>query len=284
MGLSREQQALITRWETFLSRLEQRHAELRTEADGGMQGMVDEVLAADEVDTRAVFNALEGLESRLNNLPDKADKAWEDEAEDLVGALNEDFDGKPDLHDMAHDRLDDCKMRMTEEWERFKARWGAHLFRTMWPKVDAGLREPADCTQCGSNLGQLDRRFPQRAQCGSCGAVNQVLVPTNVATYRSQAPHQFAQEASIELRFQIERARVAADRDRRARDWGPEPIASLDQWEAMERRYWETYAKVVTETGWQQPEKAGELVESRMEMFKRQSIMTDQRWRRARGL
>ena len=73
-------------------------------------------------------------------------------------------------------------------------------------------------------------------------------------------------------------------RQKRPPDWGPEPIASLDQWEAMERTYWETYAKVVTETGWQQPEKAGELVESRMEMFKRQSIMTDQRWRRARGL
>ena len=64
----------------------------------------------------------------------------------------------------------------------------------------------------------------------------------------------------------------------------PEPIESLDQWEALERQYWERYAKVITETGWEPPEKARELVASRMEMFQKQAILTDQRWRRARGL
>ncbi len=284
MGLTAKQKALLDRWNTFLSRLEQRSEELRAEASENMQQLVDEVLAGDPIDTRPVHNALSGVEGRLRNLPDKIDKAWEDEAEPLFEDLNEGFDGPPDLHDMGTDRRDEVKASLENRVERFKLRWATGLYRQMWPKVEAALREEAECSQCGKHLQGVDRRFSKRVTCPSCGSVNQVLVPAVVATYRAEAPTNFALEASRSIREAIDKQRVEAHRISRAQEWAPEPIASLDQWEALERQYWERFAKVVTETGWEPAEKAQELVESRMEMFKRQAIMTDQRWRRARGL
>ena len=284
MGLNASQKALLDRWDTYLGRLEQRSEELRKEAGTGMQALIDETLAADTLETRAVHNALSGIEGRLNNLPDKLDKAWEDECEPLVDEQNEDYDGKPDIHDMAHDRMTDCKERLENALERFKLRWGTHLYRQMWPQVEAALGEAAECTQCGSGLGRVDRRFAARVTCPSCSSVNQVLPPKVVATYRAEAPTQFALEAARAQREAIECYRVKVDRDSRARDYAPESIESMDHWADMEREYWTTFAKVVTQTGWEPASKADELVASRMEMFKRQALMTDQRWRRAKGL
>jgi|GEM_PF-1743556 len=284
MGLNASQKALIDRWDTFLGRLEKRSEELRAEAGEGMKALIDDTLAADPTQTRAVHNALSGVEGRLDNLPEKIDKAWEDEAEPLFDEQNEDYDGKPDIHDMGTDRRDECKARLENAMERFKLRWGTHLYRQMWPQVEAALREVAECTQCGNALQGVDRRFAARVTCPSCSSVNQVLVPPVVATYRSEAPTQFALEAARQKREAIDRYRVEVDRISRANDWAPEPIESMDRWADMERDYWDTFAKVVTQTGWEPAHKAQELVESRMEMFKRQTLMTDQRWRRAKGL
>ena len=284
MGLNASQQALLHRWDTFLGRLEQRSQELCEEAGAGMQGLIDELLAAPEVDTRAVHNALSGVEGRLNNLPKKIDKAWEEECEPLVEEANEDYEGTPDIQDMAQDRMDDCKARLENALERFKLRWSTHLYRQMWPKVEAALGEAAVCGQCGDSLGGVDRRFAARVTCPSCSSVIQVLPPAVVATYRSEAPTQFALEAARAQREKIDRYKVEVDRNSRANDWEPESIASMDHRADMEREYWTTYAKVITQTGWEVPSKADELVASRMEMFKRQFLMTDQRWRRAKGL
>lgn len=284
MGLSTSQKALMNRWDTFLGRLEQRSEELRKEAGTGMQLLIDDILAADPIETRAVQNAISGIEGRLKNLPRKAEKAWEDEAESLFEDENEDYEGTPDIHDMGHDRMDDCMARMEDALERFKLRWTTHLYRQMWPAVEAGLKEVAECSQCGSPLAGIDRRFSVREPCSSCGAVNQVLPPQAVATYRAEAPTQFALEAARAQREAIEKYRVEVERKSRANNWDPEPIASMDHRESMEREYWTTYAKVTTQTGWEQPSKADALVESRMKMFRQQALMTDQRWRRAKGL
>lgn len=284
MGLTTDQQALLDRWDTFLSRLEKRSEDLRAEAAEGMQALVDDVLASDPVQTRAVYNALEGIKGRLQNLPNKIDTAWEDEAEPLFEEANEDFEGSPDLHDMGTDRRDACKARLENALERFQLRWSTNMYRQMWPQVEKGLAEVAECTQCGTALAGVDRRFSARVPCPSCGSINQVMVPQAVSSYRSEAPTQFALEASRHQREAIERYRVEVDQLSRANDWAPESIASMDKWEAMERTYWETFAKVVTETGWETPDKAAELVESRMKMFRQQALMTDQRWRRAKGL
>lgn len=284
MGLSASQKALLDRWETFLSRLEARSEELRTEAGAGMRALIDDTLAAQPVETRGVHNALSGVEGRLENLPDKIDKAWEDEAEPLFEEENEDFDGTPDLHDMGIDRRDDAKARLENAVERFKLRWATHLYRQMWPQVEAALAEVAECTQCGTGLTGTDRRYAARVTCPSCSAVNQVLPPAVVATYRAEAPTQFALEAARTKREAIERFRVEVDRHSRAHDWAPESIESMDKWEAMEREYWQTFAQVVTQTAWEPAHKAQELVDSRMEMFRKQTLMLDQRWRRAKGL
>ena len=284
MGLTASQKALLERWETFLARLEERSESLRTEASEGMQALVDEVLAAEEVQTRAVHNALTGIEGRLNNLPEKIDKAWDDEVEPLFDEENEDFEETPDLIDMAIDRRDACKVRLENRVERFKLRWSTSLYRQMWSRVESALREVAVCSQCGESLPGIDRRFSVREACAACDSVVQVLPPAVVSTYRTEAPTQFALEAARSIREAIEKHRVEADRISEANDHAPEPIESLDQWEALERQYWERFAKVVTETGWEPAHKAEELVASRMEMFQNHTIIPNQRWRRARGL
>lgn len=284
MGMTASQQALLERWNRFLLRLEKRSEELRSEASEGMQQLVDDVLAEEVIQTRSVHNALSGIEGRLKNLPDKIEKAWEDEAEPLFDKENEDYDETPDLVDIALRRRDECLVRLENRVERFKLRWSTALYRQMWPRVEAALQQAAECSQCGQPMADVDRRFGARVACSSCGAVNQVMPPAVVSTYRAEAPTQFALEAARSIREAIEKHRADAERVSEANDGAPEPIESLDQWEALERQYWERYAKVITETGWEPPEKARELVASRMEMFQKQAILTDQRWRRARGL
>ena len=134
MGLNASQKGLLDRWDTYLGRLEQRSEELRQEAGAGMQSLIDDLLAAPEVDTRAVHNALSGIEGRLNNLPKKIDKAWEDECEPLVDDANEDYEGTPDVQDMANDRMDDCKARLENAVERFKLRWSENVLPPSFPE------------------------------------------------------------------------------------------------------------------------------------------------------
>ena len=64
MGMTASQKALWERWETFLSRLEERSESLRLEASETMQGIVDEVLRADDTPTGRVREALAGIEAR----------------------------------------------------------------------------------------------------------------------------------------------------------------------------------------------------------------------------
>jgi len=286
MGLTPSQHALMQRWETFTSRLEQRSKDLRAEAEEGMQALVDEVLTSEPVETQTLFNALEGFKGRVDNLTKKLDKAWDEEAEPLFDAAeaHDDDDPATNLLNRACDHRDACRARLENAAERFQLRWGTNLFRQMWPRVEAALGEVAECSHCGQPMPGLDRRFPVHHTCASCGSENQVPPPALVGLYRAQAPHKFAQEASQRQREAIERFRAEVEQVSRDNDHAPESIESLDKWEAMEREYWTIFARVQTETAWDPPQKADELVASRMKMFRDQALMVDQRWRRAKGL
>ena len=72
------------------------------------------------------------------------------------------------------------------------------------------------------------------------------------------------------------------DRWRRAREWAPEPIESLDKWLEMERAYWEKFVQVKAQALNVPLDR--ELADSRISYFIEHTLKTDQRWRKAKGL
>lgn len=90
-----------------------------------------------------------------------------------------------------------------------------------------------------------------------------------------------AELAALPLRFEIDRFRVEADRWRRARKWAAEPVESLEKWRRLELGYWRTKADARARLTGEAPDEA--LVASRMEMFDRYNLQTNQTWVAARG-
>ncbi|HCH66268.1 MAG: hypothetical protein CL927_06300 [Deltaproteobacteria bacterium] len=267
MGLTAGQHAVLNRWEVFLTRLETRSEDLRAEASSELQSLVDSLLAADVVQTRPVYDALSRIEARLHNLPTKIDRAWQHEAAPLFDAEASAEPGSAELLELGIQRRETCKVRLENRVERFKLRWSTALYRQMWSRVEAALQEVALCSECGASLPGIDRRFRTTVSCSPCDSMVVVLPPAVVSTYRTEAPQQFALEAARGIREAIHKHRAEVERLREADPKAPQSFEAFDRREALECQYWECYAKVVTETGWEPAHKASELVTERMEAF-----------------
>jgi hypothetical protein len=267
------QQALWERWRGFLAKIDERKGEIVAEAGEGLA----ELMGAYPEDPMPLGNALTGLRFRFEELKKKVDDTWEQQVEPK---FSEQSGGG--FLDAGLDAKQDFLLGIDDAWGAFEARMQAEFYRRLRPRAEALLGKPVECMYCRAALDLPAPHESISLTCPYCHAVNQILPETAVAIYFSGAPHAFAAEAALPLRHAIERFRVEADRARRAAGWAAEPVASLDRWEAMERAYWERYAQVAGEVAGRPPDT--ELVASRMEMFRKYTLMTNQLWRKAKGL
>jgi len=228
-----EDQALLDRWTAFLGKVEARLDEICREAEAGVKA----IFAQHPDDWMPITNALTGLDHRVRQLTDRITQTWEEQVDPSLEGRG----GK--VFDRADDLRSDANLALEEKWTRAKVRWLADIARETQPRALKALEEPARCSGCGAPLVVSDRRRHCRVDCGSCGIVNQVGPPAPVRNYYGPGVQALAEEAAAPIRFEIERHRLAADRWRRARGWAPEPETSLDEWEALERRYWTTMAE-----------------------------------------
>lgn len=264
-----QQTALMERWNAFLSKIESRLGEIMAEAEQGLT----QIWAQHPDDPMPMGNAMSGLDHRVRQLRDKIQETWDQQVEDKFSAAA--------FLDAGLDRKRDFEQSFDETWTMFKARAQTAFYRNLWPRAQQAMQKPVACTRCGAPIEPSVRHQAVSMTCPHCHTVNQILPDKAVSTY-FMAGHAFGEEASLPLRFEIERFRIAVDRQRRAASWAPEPVESLDRWEQMERAYWQRYAEVKAQLTGERPDQA--FVESRMEFFRKASLETDQRWRKAKGL
>jgi hypothetical protein len=268
------QQAILERWDKFLGSIEQRNASIIEEARQGVAAMSE----GGSPDTAAIDRALHAIGMRLQTLRGKIMDTWSAQVMDKFTALD-----IPGFEDVGLDRAESLGLLLEERWEDFRTRTVADVYRSMHPAAAAALALPAQCATCKAPIEPESRIRTVSATCGSCNAVNQVVPHADIRAYQPAA-HAYAEEASMPIRIAIQRHRQAADRRSRHAGYAPEPIASLEEWAALELQYWQKYAEVQAAQGDHGPNHVAELVKSRMDAFEEYSVKTDQRWRRARGL
>jgi phage FluMu protein Com len=269
--MNAEDSALVQRFEGFLAKIDARLKEIIAEAEQGVGGL----LAQYPDDTLPLGNAMSGLDHRVRELKKKLDDTWSSDIEPKYSARGN------EMHDVALDRKRDFEVAFDEAWTSWKARAYRAFYENLWPLAEAAMKRPVACTRCGAPLALTVRHESSSTPCPHCRAVNQVLPDKAVATYFSGAPHAFADEAAMPLRFAVERERVRVDRARRGAGWADEPLESLTRWEQMERAFWTKYAETKARVAGGPPDQ--ELVESRMALFRKLSLENKQFWQRAHG-
>ncbi len=267
--MNAEQQALVERWKGFLAKIFERLDEICAEAGPGLAAIGE----MHPEDSLPIGNAVTGLDHRVRQLKDRIGETWDSQVEPKFEAA--------DLLDTGLDLKADAEAQLEEKWSLAKAGWLSDLAHAARPRAEAALAQPVVCQGCGGPLSPPTRLTTVAVNCGHCGVVNQVAPPMAVTHYFGWGVANLADAAALPHRHTVERQRVKADRWRRARDWAPEPIESLEEWESLERACWTAEA---TERARLRNEPVDEkFIESRMGSFYKYSLETNQLWVRAKG-
>lgn len=285
------QQAIVTRWRTFLGKVMGRLRDVLAEADGGCR----EMIKSNPSDPVPLGNVLSALRARKVNLDKKLWDTWSkdvcdqlaDEASEhgqIAGAV----EYRGNVLDQAEIEMKQALAWMDDTWEHFRVKWSAESARAMWAPAEEAMKKPIACTQCGGGLQPRLRHQSDSVTCPACRAVNQVVPETVVGMYFATAPHALAEEATFQKRHAITdfRRKVEAWRsaeNSRTGEWPDEGVQSLQQWEAMERDYWVAYAAMKARLEPMTPEDQQKLVESRMKPFI-EDLERNPVWRRAHGM
>jgi hypothetical protein len=275
--MNAEQAALLERFNGFLSKIDERLSELMTEAENGLGAL----FAEHPDDPLVVGNALSGLDYQIDQLRNKVQETWDGQIEPAFDRL-----GDGGFLDLGLDRKEDFLLGFSERWDTFKTGAMVAFYENMRPLADAALAKEFRCSACSATIDLPSKIEPASIYCPFCRAVNQVIPDAVVTQYYGSgfgggAAHSAAEAAALPLRYDVERHQIAINRDRRGRSWGQETLAQLEAWERLELAYWTRYTEIRAELSGQPPDR--ELVQSRMDAFRKYNLENNQVWRRAKG-
>ena len=226
-------------------------------------------------DSLVMNNALTGLDHRYTQLESRIQQVWDEKVGDQFSAVG------GAVHDQGIDMKDDARMAMQHRWQTAKAGWMTTLAHEAKPLADAAEAEPVQCVKCAAVLPLPTRRKPVSQPCSACGSVNQVGPPEIVMAYYGWGIQNLADAAALPHRHAVERNRVEVDRWRRARDWAPETVESMERWRDLERAVHETRARTVAQLAGEPVDQ--KYIDSRMHQFMKFGLDMNQAWIRAHG-
>ena len=269
--MNQEQQALVQRWDGFLGKIAERLEEIIAEAAAGCA----QIAAQYPLDPLPLGNAMTGLDHRIRQLKERIEETWEGQVEDKFSDA-----GDGSFLDVGLDKKQDAETALEHRWQNAKAKILADHARSIYPLAMAALEKAPACERCGAPIQPKSRTVSETVACGACGAQNQYQPDPAIQAFRAAA-HPLAEEAALPLRQAIDRFRIELDRWRRARDWAPEPLESLEKWRGMELAYWTRYAEEKARLLGEPVDQA--YIDSRMQYFDKYELHMNQTWVKAHG-
>ncbi len=191
--------ALVDRYNTFEGKILARVEEIRAEAVAGIQ----EIVAANPVDSGAISAGFTAVTSRFHQLGNKIDQSVEKLEEEW--SVKADDDG---LKDRERRRLDvvwsqlvrdsrALRARLEREGARLEIQGGAHWSRTLYNLMQQEYGQPVNCPRCAGPLPVMLRFQTANETCPHCGSVNEIMAKMGTALYFGSGLHYLAQEAAL---------------------------------------------------------------------------------------
>ena len=270
--MNAEQQALVQRWDGFLSKIKERLDEIIAEATAGCA----QIAAQHPLDSLPLNNALTGLDHRIRQLRERIEETWDGQVEEKFSDA-----GDGDFLDVGLDKKEDFETAFDHHWQNAKAKILCDYAASLYPLAQQASQQQPKCDQCGAPLQPAVIYKSETIACPACSAQNLYEPPLAIVAYRGTAAHYLADAAMLPKRQAIDWFRIEVDRWRRARSWAPEPLESLEKWRAMELDAWSTYANEKARVLGEPVDQA--YIDSRMAHFDKYELHMNQVWVNAHG-
>jgi len=164
---SPEFQALVTRWDGYLKKLEARYYEVLQQAEGPLSEVMDNI----GYDTVIIHNITNGLKTQtVDELSKKADDGWNKMKAEMekIGASYDDVSSQ-------RPKAAEFKYFIEIDYEKYRVALFARAAHKILDKVKAHIDENKlhRCTQCGAELPiKVFSFMAVNLKCESCGSVN----------------------------------------------------------------------------------------------------------------
>ena len=259
--LQQQVQPIVTKWEGFVAKVNQRIAAVMEEAQGG----IDALIAQHATDPAPMGTALTAVQSRFHGIDSKVDSAWE--------KIDEEFEGVLDVSDLPHDdweavydvqerqriAYDGLRSHIELQFAWLEMRNQAAWARKLYEIVQQELAEGLNCSQCGGQIQISVYWQASNETCPHCQSVNSVS--PGMATglfYQGIGLHALSHEQAWNEWMAEQSARSLFD-DRR------HPTAGDQQrWLAAVREYWTKYYETTKQLNPGFGQEVAEAVENRV--------------------
>jgi Zn finger protein HypA/HybF involved in hydrogenase expression len=186
---SPEFQALVTRWDGFLKKLESRYFEVLQQSEGPLNDVMENI----QFDNVIIHNITNGLKNQtVTQLSEKATAAW-DKMEDEMRKINA---ASGDISKQ-REKMAVFKYWIEIEYEKYQMSVFARAARAILEKVKQHIDEKKmhRCTQCGAELPINVYSFMAvNMKCDSCGSVNTYQPDDRVRALEYYVIEQLAEE------------------------------------------------------------------------------------------
>ncbi|MBI2392705.1 MAG: hypothetical protein HYV09_24175 [Deltaproteobacteria bacterium] len=236
-ALKARAQAVKTKWDGFVPKIDARVQEVLAEADAGL----DELIALHGNDPGPMGAAFSALQVRFRGLGQKLDEAWE-KIDGELDQVRDDADSARDHEALGHLWAElrasyaQAKERIDLAYEGIYTRKNAAWGRALWSQAQRDSQQPVACVKCGAAIQQTVFHQSSNLTCAHCGAVNQ-LHPGMAAglLFQGQGLHALAHEQAWNEWLAMHRAEQAYNGHR-------VPITrDRDALLAAARAYWTRY-------------------------------------------
>jgi len=186
-----KRQALVERWDTFISKIKGRANELISQANQGTEMFILQLL----FDTNAIGNAWTGIKSQIFELSNKLDNGWE-----KMDDLFDEADSSSNETDIERSKKEAAKTYIHWEYEKNQILALANAARQVLLNVKTYVNENKmhNCTQCGSPLNIPIYTFrAKNIKCESCTSVNSYKPDDRVIALESWVLVPLANEHSL---------------------------------------------------------------------------------------
>jgi phage FluMu protein Com len=232
---------ILDRWRGFVTKVTGRMQEILAEASAGFDGL----LADPNLEALTFQNAMLAIEQRCKQLRISLDTTYsQNVVMPLMGQVGD----------------AEVLLRSSGEWmdatlERFRVAHNDKLVRALWPRVEALMKAPVACTQCGATLTRTVFHQSESIKCPHCAAVNSVSPDLSVGIYFSLAPTYYAQGQTVEMKLALDQAERA----------GRSPAER----EPMVVAYWTAYARASAQIAPMDPAEQQRFVQGKVDALRR---------------